>query len=181
MLNQARKLQIQQGLNNINWILDNVLPLKFPDNHFSVVVTRFSFHHLIDYEKVFEEMIRVCKPEGRVIVADICVPEDKAKAYDQMEKLRDPSHANVLSTEQFASLFEHALLTNCRRTSYNLEIELENQLNASYPNQEDRQKLRELIIKDVNVDSLGIDVKQINNTYKLYYPIQVYCAEKTNN
>jgi len=178
MLEQARKLQAQNDLTNINWVLGDVDPLKFSSNQFSIVLSRFSFHHFLEYEKVFKEMIRVCNPGGIVMVVDVALPEENRKAYDKMELLRDPSHTGVLTSEIFEKLFRHTLLTNNRTSYYEMNIDLETQLNASFMTDENRAKFLTLISQDVNKNNLGVNVTQIKNSYQLYYPVHIYMATK---
>lgn len=178
MLEQARKLQAQSNLTNIRWILGDVDPLKFASSRFSIVLSRFTFHHFLEYEKVFEEMIRVCKPGGVVMVVDVALPDEKRKAYDEMELLRDPSHTAVLTTEIFDKLFQHPLLTDHRTSHYEMNIALETQLNASFMTGENREKFCALISQDMNTNNLGVNVTQINNDYQLYYPVHIYLSTK---
>ena len=46
MLAQARKLQEQKGLANLSWEVGDVSALPFADAAFSVVLSRYAFHHL---------------------------------------------------------------------------------------------------------------------------------------
>src|SRR5262249_23010398 len=69
MLEQARKIQQEQGLTNLSWQQGDVTALPYPDAHFSIVSSRFLFHHLEDPLAVLKEMKRVAKPGGRVVVA----------------------------------------------------------------------------------------------------------------
>src|SRR6478752_7654079 len=48
MLEQARALQRQQGLENLTWQEGDVLPLPYEDASFSIVSARFAFHHFLD-------------------------------------------------------------------------------------------------------------------------------------
>lgn len=178
MLEQARKLQVENLLTNIEWVAGDVEPLKFDNNQFSIVFSRFSFHHFLEYEKVFEEMIRVCKPGGVVMVVDVVLPDEKRKAYDDMEALRDPSHSGVLSPGDFEKLFQHPLLADIKAADYQMNIEMETQLNASFMPEENREKFRALIQQDINKNNLGVNVTQIKNSYQLFYPIQIYMATK---
>ena len=178
MLEQARRLQVQNGLTNIEWILGDVDPLKFDDDQFSIVLSRFSFHHFLAYKSVFEEMVRVCRPGGVVIAVDVLLPDGKRKAYDEMELLRDPSHTGVLTPEIFGELYQNSLLTNLQTARYEMNIELGIQLNASCMTDENRRKFCDLIFGDVNRNDLGINVTRVNNHYQLYYPIYIYLATK---
>ncbi len=178
MLLQAQNLQFNKGLSNITWVLDDVLPLKFEDESFSLVVTRFSFHHFLEPEKVFAEMLRVCRPGGRVMVIDVALPSEKVEAYDRMELIRDSSHVGALTLGRFEDLFKNSGLINIRRSNYRMEIDLETQLNASALSLEERAILREMIVTDVKSDCLGVDVQQNDTQYSLRYPIYIYVGEK---
>src|SRR6187431_2189722 len=45
MIEKAREHAAALALTNVAWHIGNVLPLPFPDASFSVVVSRFAFHH----------------------------------------------------------------------------------------------------------------------------------------
>src|SRR5215472_1398883 len=62
MLDQARKTQADQGLRNLTWHQGDMTSLPFPNAHFSIVTSRFAFHHLEDPPAALKEMARVCKP-----------------------------------------------------------------------------------------------------------------------
>jgi ubiquinone/menaquinone biosynthesis C-methylase UbiE len=66
MIDRAKALQQAHGLANLTWRIGHVLPLPFTDASFSLVFTRYSFHHFLDPEAVLAEMVRVCSPGGRV-------------------------------------------------------------------------------------------------------------------
>jgi ubiquinone/menaquinone biosynthesis C-methylase UbiE len=67
MIEQAKILQQHKGLKNITWDIGDVTHLPYDDASFSLVVTRYSFHHMIDPALVLDEMKRVCIPDGRVV------------------------------------------------------------------------------------------------------------------
>ena len=48
MLERARLLQREQSLTNVTWRQGDVLPLPFDEGAFTLVVSRFAFHHLLD-------------------------------------------------------------------------------------------------------------------------------------
>src|SRR6476646_3254445 len=69
MIEKAREHAAALGLTNVDWHVGNVLPLPFPDRAFSVVVSRFAFHHFPDPLTVLREMARVAT--RRIVVADM--------------------------------------------------------------------------------------------------------------
>lgn len=178
MIEQARKRQTDEGLVNVNWQVGNAVPLPWPDNSFSLVITRYSFHHLLDPAAALAEMIRVCRPGGRVLVADVAMPPEKSAAYDHLEILRDPSHTHALTTEEFSDLFLSSCLKECRTSSYGVEIELETQLQASFPAPGNTERIREMVTADVGVDSLGINARRQEGEIVYTVPIGVYVGCK---
>jgi ubiquinone/menaquinone biosynthesis C-methylase UbiE len=82
------------------------VPLPLPDAAFSVVVTRYSFHHFLDPKAVLAEMVRVCRPGERVAVIDVFTSgPEHAEVYNRVEKLRDPSHVRALPLAELTGLF----------------------------------------------------------------------------
>src|SRR4051812_35592756 len=67
MIEQAKALQQAHALTNLTWHVGDVLLLPFPDASFSLVFTRYSFHHFLDPKAVLAEMVRVCQLNGRVV------------------------------------------------------------------------------------------------------------------
>src|SRR3954470_21595005 len=124
MLEQARALQSQQRLENLTWREGDVLPLPYADATFSIVSTRFAFHHFLDPLAVLIEMRRVCQPGGRIVVADTAPAVDKAAAFNRMERLRDPSHVRALPAEELLELFAAAGLAGARLLRDPLPYEL---------------------------------------------------------
>ncbi len=61
MLDRARSTATQQGLTNVTWRQGDVLPLPWPDASFSIVTSRFAFHHFLEPGAVLREMARVCR------------------------------------------------------------------------------------------------------------------------
>src|SRR5262249_15801402 len=94
MLDQARALAAEKRLRNVAWVHGDAYNLPYADASFTIVVTRYSLHHLLDPAAVLREMVRVCIPGGRIVVIDAYASEDpgKAAAFHRVELLRDPSH-----------------------------------------------------------------------------------------
>jgi ubiquinone/menaquinone biosynthesis C-methylase UbiE len=134
MIDRAKELQAEKGIKNITWDLGDAYSLPYKDGSFSLIVTRYSFHHLLNPEGALKEMKRVCTLNGKIVVIDVCPPEEKQEAYNHFETLRDPSHTRALNMREFKKLFQTSSLANLKTKLYLLEIELENQIKSSFPN-----------------------------------------------
>ncbi|MGJ5813311.1 class I SAM-dependent methyltransferase [Paludibaculum fermentans] len=178
MIDQARVLQDQKGLGNLEWRLGDATALPFPDGSFDLVVTRYSFHHLMDPAAVLREMIRVCRPGGRIVVNDVTPEPEKGAAYDEMETLRDPSHARAVPLPELLGLGSQLGLAELGQAFYRLDTSVEALLGASFPNPGDAGKLRRLIQGDVGVDRLSIQAYEREGELRFGFPCSIVAWRK---
>lgn len=170
MIERAKTRQADMGLTNLTWRLGDILALPFPDASFSLVVTRFSFHHLLDPKAALAEMIRVCEPGGRVMVMDTAPESSKADAYNLMEKLRDPSHVRAMPAQELLQIARNAGLTCVKTVFGKVEFELEKALAASFPNPGDEGKLRQIFLENLMTDAMGMGVHKRGDEIHYHYP-----------
>ena len=179
MIEQAKKLQRSKSLTNVTWYVDAVPPLPFDDETFSLVFTRYSFHHFPNPRGVLNEMVRVCKTAGHVVVVDVFMTTtEQANLYNHMEKLRDPSHVQALLLEELTELFAQAGLEIQRTVFYKHPMSLEPLLNGSFPNPGDSERVRQIIVDDVGKDELGLGVQRIYGDIHFAYPIALLVGRK---
>lgn len=178
MIECAKARQAELGLNNLNWQLGDVYSLPFTDNSFSLVLTRFSFHHFLNPAGVLDEMIRVCLPGGRVMVWDSIPEAGKAGAYNQLEKLKDPSHAKALTEEELLGIVSRSGLTNIRTAPFNLEFEMEQQLAAMFPLPGDEERIRQIYRDNLITDTVGMGVHKRGEAIHFHYPTMIVVGTK---
>lgn len=177
MLEQARKTQQEQGLTNVSWQQGDVYSLPFPPSQFSIVSSRFVFHHLQDPLAALKEMKRMCNRGGKIVVADMAPPPETAAALNAAELLRDPSHVRALPLDELRGLFKQAGLGTLQVNNYRMEGELEDLLSRSFPNDGDAERLRKIFADSISGDALGLKTREENG--KIYYglPVAVLVAE----
>lgn len=180
MIERAKTRQADLGLANLDWQVGDVYSLPFADDSFSLVITRFSFHHFLDPRAVLAEMIRVCAPGGRVMVWDAVPEADKAEAYNQMEKLKDPSHVRALPAEELLGIIREAGLANLKTAPFKLEFEMEKQIAGMFPNPGDKEKIRQIYLDNLTTDSLGMGVHKRGEEIHFYYPTMIVVGTKLN-
>ena len=178
MLEQARKTQQEQGLKNVSWQAGDVYSLPFPSAQFSIVSSRFAFHHLQDPMAALEEMKRVCKPGGRIVVADMAPLPEKSAALNAAELLRDPSHVRALPVEEMVGLFDQAGLATPQVSSYRMEGELEDLLSRSFPSEGDADRLRTIFADSIADDALDLNTRLENGKIYYSFPVAVLVARK---
>jgi ubiquinone/menaquinone biosynthesis C-methylase UbiE len=178
MIERAKQIQQERQLANLTWQIGNVLPLPFPDASFSLVITRYTFHHFIDPKAVFAEMVRVCRPNGVVLVADIALPPEKRRAFDRMEKLRDPSHTSHLTAAEFQHMAAEMKLREVKTQFIKSERNLEAHLAASFPAPGDDEKIRKIFRDDIGKGELGLGAHWQGNEIHFAYPIIILVGRK---
>lgn len=178
MLDRARQLQDDRGLTNLEWRLGDVLPLPFGDGRFTLVVSRFAFHHFLDPAAVMREMVRVCAPDGTVLLIDSAPAPDKSEAFNRMELVRDPSHVRAMPEAELAGLFTFAGLPAPRVTRYRLEGELEGLIARSFPKAGDDETLRRTFRASLANDDLGIGAREVEGRILYGYPVAVLAARR---
>ncbi|WP_055076713.1 class I SAM-dependent methyltransferase [Pseudanabaena sp. 'Roaring Creek'] len=177
MLEQADRLAQKISLTNLSWLQGDIATLPFPDASFSLVVSRYAFHHFEQTQEVLAEMRRVCRQGGRILIADVALPPEKIEAYDRLEKLRDPSHTHALTLEEFPQLIDRANLQNVEWAFYKVELELESQLAASFPQLGDDEKIRQIFQADIGIDRLGVGAHYKNECIHYAVPIAVVVGD----
>jgi SAM-dependent methyltransferase len=170
MIAQAREVQQARGLRNLSWKTGDAVPLPFPDASFSLVVTRYSFHHFLDPLAALREMARVCRPGGTVLAVDVALPPEKAAAYNCFERLRDPSHSRALTLDELAGLAPLAGLEQVRTGFYRLGMGAEALIAASFPPEGNADMLRALLRADLGIDGLGFEAHEAEGEIRLSFP-----------
>ena len=156
MLDQARAAQAQKGIANVDWVEGDAASLPFPDGAFSLVTCSAAFHHFEQPSAILGEMVRVCRPGGRIVVSDVTPEPDKAGAYDRMEKMRDPSHGRAHPVAELTAMGESLGLGAPRtQTSLTGPMPYAAVLATSFPEDYTRDELLGLMREDAGQDKLG--------------------------
>jgi ubiquinone/menaquinone biosynthesis C-methylase UbiE len=98
----------EAGVRNVLLQEGNAAALPFVDDSFDLVFCRTALHHMAEPERAVEEMARVCRPGGRVVVEDMTAPSAAVRdTFDDLHRALDPSHAHVFLDGELATLLEH--------------------------------------------------------------------------
>jgi SAM-dependent methyltransferase len=100
----------EAGIANVLFQEGDATSLPFVDASFDLVFCRTAVHHFPDPAVVVAEMARVCRPGGRVAIADLIVLDaDVRDTYDTIHRQIDPSHVRVLLEPELADLLTDAV------------------------------------------------------------------------
>jgi len=173
MLDQARAAQTKRAVFNVEWQEGDVYALPFMDASFSLVISGAAFHHMTDPRAAFRELVRVCRPGGRIAVRDVTPAAEKSAAYDRMEKLRDPSHTHALTPSELGGLGEEmAVSTPVLRPGIAADLPLDGILAASFPEACTIAEIRAMFVEDAlaGKDALGFDARMIDGEIRVSFP-----------
>jgi ubiquinone/menaquinone biosynthesis C-methylase UbiE len=118
MLRRARVYQAEQQISNAAFVRGDVEQLPFPPATFDLVSCQCTFHHLPKPLLVLREMVRVTKPQGRLLIIDPLAPESDSKfeLYNRIELMRDPSHTLTIRLTEFLRMFDEVDLQIVRQS-----------------------------------------------------------------
>ncbi len=113
MLEETARNAAARGLANVLTRQGAAEKLPFSDSSFDIVTVRQAPHHFADIRAAICEMARVVKPGGRVVIVDSRAPEDPEldRAFNYIEKLRDPSHVRNWRPSEWRVMVREAGLT----------------------------------------------------------------------
>jgi len=112
MLAQTLKTAGERGLTNVETVQGLAENLPFEDGIFDIVTVRLAPHHYADVQKAVNEMARVCRPGGKVVIVDSSAPEDDDldREINEIEVLRDNSHIRNYKPSEWHAMVEAASL-----------------------------------------------------------------------
>ena len=94
MLLETRRIGGERNLSNVGVCQNQAEALPFASDSFDLVTCRAAGHHFIDLGAAFNEIRRILKPGGALVMADSVSPEDDTLAtwFNDVELRRDFSH-----------------------------------------------------------------------------------------
>ncbi|TDD83135.1 class I SAM-dependent methyltransferase [Actinomadura rubrisoli] len=123
--------------------------LPYRDNAFSLVTARFSLYNLGEPEHVLRELLRVCRPDGRLIIADLVRGNLAGPDRDRIERLRDPDHPGTPSIARLTEMITSAGASIRRLDVFTVERPVEPWL-AGAADEAAADRIREALTDEVD-------------------------------
>ncbi len=144
------------GLTNVLFQEGDAMALPFVDASFDLVVCRSSLHHFVDPERVVEEMARVCRRGGRVVVSDMVAPTAQVRgAFDELHRVIDPSHVRALLESELA-----AIVGTVGSVTYSDKSSIDLPIDIILTDAADRDAVRSMLLGDVGQNATGLDPRR---------------------
>ena len=156
LLQRAAATAAEHGL-PVRFARGDVVSLPFADETFDVVACKFAFHHFPDPAPVFDEMTRVTRRGGRIVVVDMIGSEDPGRRaeHDRIERLCDPSHTGALPKTVFERMFADADATILFHQEGESGEPLDEWLAHGGPGEDDMRRIREWAAAYADTDVAG--------------------------
>jgi ubiquinone/menaquinone biosynthesis C-methylase UbiE len=120
MLIQAR--QKLRAFPQVQFQQATVRSLPFPDRSFDVVISANSFHYFDDPLASLQEMQRVLKPDGKLVLLDWCRDGWLCQLCDLILKWIDPAHKQCYTQKELHDLLTSAQFQIHRSTRVRLTL-----------------------------------------------------------
>jgi len=132
MLAAGRREAQAAALRNLLFVLGDAARMPFLDETFDLVVSRFAVHHFAQPAEQIGEMVRVCRPGGRVAVVDLVAADGElATKQNQLERVRDPSHTRALPIWELSQLLEQRATTVVHQVFHDQALSVERWLSQA--------------------------------------------------
>lgn len=154
MLDIGRAENEKAGVFNADYVIGTAEKLPFSDSSFDAVVSRLAFHHFEDTSRVFDEMCRVLKEDGILVIADMLARKEPCRDNaDNYERLRDSSHVRCLTEAEFDRLAEKHSLEHVHSSITAIPMNLNAWLDLTGTSDQIRQHITEAMLRDIkNID-----------------------------
>jgi ubiquinone/menaquinone biosynthesis C-methylase UbiE/broad specificity phosphatase PhoE len=170
MLEQAEYLRLSSvdstTARRVSFRLASAHALPFDNQSFDVVVCRFLFHLIGKPASTLQEIRRVIKPSGLLILVDLLGDEDAVKraTQDAIEERRNPGHRAARSLQQYRRMLTEAGFSIEDEKSETESRELQEWLQEMAVDEAARDAIKEMMEASMETDAAGLSVRNQEDT-----------------
>lgn len=165
MLETAELLRLQSRSANVRRVSFRLAPahaLPFRDERFDAIFCRLLLHHSHRPQDILQELARLLKHGGVLILADLLSVDDPVKRATQnaIEEKRNPSHVAARSADQYRKLVTAAGLAIEAEQVVTFERGLDEWLDDMQADSASRTLVREMIEAGLETDAAGLNPRR---------------------
>ncbi len=165
MLETAELLRLQSTSANVRRVSFRLAPahaLPFRDERFDVAICRLLLNHSHRPHDILEEVARLLKHSGLLLLADLLSVDDPVKRATQnaIEEKRNPSHVAARSADQYRKLVTAAGLQIEGEQTVTFERELDEWMSDMQVDQAARTLVREMVEAGLETDAAGFSARR---------------------
>lgn len=144
MLEQARRLGGERKLGNLTLVQTPAEALPFASESLDLVTCRVACHHFADLDQALDEVRRVLRPGGALVVADSVAPEDDAVSrwMNDVELRRDFSHVQNRKVSRWETMLATRDLSIAGQETVRIHLEFNDWVARTATPQAEAQALR---------------------------------------
>ena len=96
----------EKGISNLTFLAFDGLEYPFAEESFDLIVSRYAFHHFPRVELSVQQMYRLLKKGGKVLISDpMRHPADTKGVIDDFMNIKQDGHIQFYSAEELEGLF----------------------------------------------------------------------------
>ncbi len=167
LLDLAGSEAVRRRLLNLTLVEASPTTLPFPDDSFDLVASAGALHHFVSPQKAVAEIMRVCRPAGRIALEDVVTSEQdvRARYHNRLERLRDRSHQRILRLSEVAAILGQIGL-GIRRIEVQESVrEFSEWVGVTRPPAGRSERIRHLLQRSVEQDLSGLNVQPEDDTF----------------
>ncbi len=178
MLEQARRLGRERGLTNLALIRNVAEALPFADGSLDLVTSRVAGHHFADLDRALDEVRRVLKVGGVLLMADSVAPEDDAVArwMNQVELRRDFSHVKNRKVSELEAMLAARGMELVQRESTRINLQFNDWVARTATAPPEVQTLRRDFLAASTATRAAFQVIPVNGDIHFSWPCLVFRA-----
>lgn len=157
-----RAISDSASAQRVNYRLAAAQNLPFRSEGFDAVVCRLILHHTHWPEDLLRELVRVLRPGGTLILADLLAADDPVRRATQntIEARRNPSHVAIYTADQYRRMVTNAGLTIDNESVAVFDREVDDWLSDYQSEPANRTVVREMVEAGLETDATGLKVRQ---------------------
>ena len=178
MLEQTRRLGRDRGLTNLQLSRNAAEFLPFAGNSVDMVTSRVAGHHFDDLDRALDEVQRVLKVAGALVMADSVSPEDGAVAawMNDIELRRDFSHVKNRKVSELEAMVAMRGMTIVERRSPRIHLEFNAWVARTATPEDEVQRLRRDFLEAPDAMREAFKIEPVNGDINFSWPCLVFRA-----
>ena len=169
-----------EGKKNARLALADADRLPFVDESYDVVACRVAVHHFANPQMAFNEMGRVCKQGGRVIIMDVISSEDEAKSklHNKMAKLRDPSEVRQWRRSELIDMLQLSGLTIEKVELWPHDMAFDEWIQLGGADEGTAETIKEMMMDSMDGDKADLHPKLVGDDLIFTWTTAIIIARK---
>jgi ubiquinone/menaquinone biosynthesis C-methylase UbiE len=182
MVHEARRLAAERGLRNLRFLQAAAESLPFREVSFDIVTCRIAPHHFVSVPAFLQEIRRILRPTGCLVLTDSSSPEGSEPYtwHQETEALRDPTHVQNYTPSEWRSLIAEAGFTlEELTTSHRTELVFSDWVRTSGSSPEVVGELRRRFIEASPAVRDAFHIREVDGDFHFSWMLVVLLARPT--